>query len=178
MSVFLIILLVLGGFIALLLVVALFVKKEYEIQREIAINKPKLEVFNYVKYQKNQDHYNKWLMADPHARKSYSGADGSVGFVYAWDSDNKKVGKGEQEITKVDEGEKLDLEIRFIKPFQDTAQISMATDSVPGNGTRVQWGMRGKNKYPFNLMHLFIDRMLGKDLESSLVNLKAILEKN
>lgn len=36
--------------IAIPLVVALFLKKEYAVQREIEINKPRNEVFEYVKY--------------------------------------------------------------------------------------------------------------------------------
>ncbi len=41
--------------IMLILIIALFVKKEYFLQREITINKPKQDVFNYIKYVKNQD---------------------------------------------------------------------------------------------------------------------------
>ena len=37
--------------------------------------------------------------------------------------------------------------------------------------------MNGKSKYPLNLMNIFMDNMLGKDLETSLHNLKTILEK-
>jgi hypothetical protein len=177
MNVLVIIVLIILGIAALVLITALFVKKEYVVKREIAINKPNSEVFNYVRFQKNQDHYNKWVMADPNARKSFSGTDGTVGFIYAWDSDNKKVGKGEQEIKKIREGEKVDLEVRFIKPFEGVGLVYMTTDPLPGNGTRLQWGMQGRNKYPFNLMNLFIGGMLGKDLESSLLNLKAILEQ-
>jgi hypothetical protein len=176
MNILVIVLLVVLGAVALVLIAALFVKKEYTVQREIAINKPNSDVFNYIKFQKNQYDYNKWVMADPNARKSFSGTDGKVGFIYAWDSDNKKVGKGEQEIKKIREGEKLDLEVRFIKPFEGVGIVSMTTDSLPGNATRLQWGMQGRNKYPFNLMNLFIGDMLGKDLEVSLKNLKGILE--
>jgi hypothetical protein len=37
--------------------------------------------------------------------------------------------------------------------------------------------MNGSNPYPLNLMHLFMDNMLGKDLETGLVTLKNVLEK-
>jgi len=177
MSVLVIIFIVVGGVIALILVTALFVKKQYLVQREIAIDQPAQDVFNYVRFQKNQDHYNKWLMADPNARKTYRGQDGTVGFIYAWDSDNKKVGKGEQEIKNIREGQQLQLELRFIKPFEDVAMVSMTTEALQGKGTKVQWGMTGHNKYPRNFINLFISGMLGKDLETSLLNLKGILEE-
>jgi hypothetical protein len=177
MNILVIILILIVGLIILVLISALFVKKEYTVQREISINKPNAEVFNYVKYQKNQAHYNKWVMADPNARKSFIGTDGKVGFIYAWDSENKKVGKGEQEIKNIRDGEKVDLEVRFIKPFEGVGLVSMTTAPQPGNVTRLKWGMKGRNKYPFNLMNLFIGNMLGKDLETSLVTLKGILEQ-
>ena len=165
-----------AGLIALLLVVALFIKKEYTIQREITINKPKREVFTYIKHLKNQEHYSKWVMADPNMKKEYHGTDGTIGFVYAWDG-NDQAGQGEQEIKQIIEGERLDLEIRFIRPFAGVAQTPFTVEALSENQTRVKWGMRGGNPYPLNLMHLIIDKVLGADLEVSLVNLKNILEK-
>ena len=43
------------GLVSLVLIIALFVKKEYAVEREITVNKPKVEVFEYVKFLKNQD---------------------------------------------------------------------------------------------------------------------------
>ncbi|MGZ8558566.1 MAG: SRPBCC family protein [Chitinophagaceae bacterium] len=170
--------LILAAFIiAIPLIIALFVKKEYSIQREITINKPQQEVFDYVKYLKNQDNYSKWVMTDPAMKKDFRGTDGTEGFVYAWDSKNKNAGKGEQEITKITEGKRLDIEVRFEKPMEGIAATPIETEAVSENETKVKWGMNGKNKYPMNLMNLFMDNMLGSDLETSLTNLKGILEK-
>lgn len=104
--------------IAILLVVALFVSKEYSVEREVTINKPKGEVFTYVKNLKNQDRYNKWVMMDPKVKRDYRGSDGTVGFVATWDSDNSDVGKGEQEIKNITEGQRMDMEVRFEKPLK------------------------------------------------------------
>src|SRR6478736_279635 len=90
---------VLVALIAILLIVALFVKKDFKVEREIVINKPKKEVFDYIRFIKNQDHYSKWAMMDPNMKKTYTGTDGTVGFISAWESENKNVGTGEQEIT-------------------------------------------------------------------------------
>jgi len=95
---------VLIGIVALVLIAALFVNGDYAVVREVTINKPKSEVFNYVKYVKNQDEFSVWNMRDPNMKKEYRGEDGTVGFVYGWDSDNKDVRKGEQEIKKNSEG--------------------------------------------------------------------------
>lgn len=168
---------VIGVIIALPLLIALAVKKEYTVQREIIIDKPVADVFAYVRFVKNQDHYSKWVMIDPDMDKVFTGTDGTVGFVYAWDSEDKHAGKGEQEIISIDEGKRILIEVRFEKPFEGIAYAPMVTDSISANQTRVQWGMTGKSKYPMNLMNLFMDGVLGKDLETSLIRLKDILEK-
>lgn len=178
MNTIIMILFVIAGIIALLLLLALFTKKSYTIEREIAINKPKTEVFNYLKHLKNQDHYNKWVMMDPQLKKEFRGTDGTEGFVYAWEG-NKKAGKGEQEIKRIKEGEKLDVEVRFIKPFEGIANTPFTTETLQPGQTKVKWGMSSQLKYPMNIMLLFMnfDKILGKDLEVSLGNLKNILEK-
>ena len=162
--------------IAIPLIIALFVDKEYSVEREITINKPKQEVFNYVKHLKNQDHYSKWVMMDPNMKKEFKGTDGNVGFIYAWDG-NSDAGKGEQEIKSITEGERVDVEVRFERPMEGVAYTPIVTEAVSPNQTKVKWGMKGKSNYPMNFMNLFMDGMLGKDLEKSLTTLKGILEK-
>lgn len=163
------------GIIALLLLTALFVKKDYSVERSVAINKPKEQVFAFVKQAKNQDRFNKWILADPQVKKSYRGEDGTVGFVYAWDS--KEVGKGEQEIQRISEGERVDFALRFQEPFESNAAAHMTTQTLAGNQTKLTWRMEGSNSYPMNLMNLFVPSVLGNDLETSLTTLKTILEK-
>ncbi len=170
-----IIVLTLVGLVALVLLLALFVRKQYTLEREITINRPKAEVFSYLKHLKNQDQFNKWVMADPNMQKSYRGTDGAVGFVYGWNG-NSQAGEGEQEIINIEEGKKIDLEIRFKRPFAGIAYTPFTTETVAENQTKVKWGMTGGNPYPLNLMHLFMDNLLGKDLEISLANLKTQLE--
>ena len=97
--------------------------------------------------------------------------------MYAWDSKDKNAGKGEQEITQIMEGKRLDIEVRFKKPFEGIATTPIETEAIFENQTKVKWGMNGKNNYPMNFMNLFMDNMLGSDLQTSLTNLKGILEK-
>lgn len=173
------ILLVIVGIIALVLIVAMFTKKEYAIEREIVINQPKQVVFDYIKLLKNQDNYSKWAKMDPNSKKVYKGTDGTVGFVSAWESLDKNVGQGEQEIVKIDEGNRIDLGLHFIKPFDAKASAYMVTETVTENQTKVKWGFASKMPYPMNIMLLFMDmeKMLGDDLNIGLTSLKGILEK-
>ncbi len=116
--------------------------------------------------------------AGPALKKEFRGTDGTVGFVYAWDSNKKNAGKGEQEIKNIKEGERVDVEVRFQKPFHGIATAPIITEGMSANQTKVKWAMNGNTKYPLNFMNLFMDNMLGKDLEASLNNLKTILENN
>lgn len=170
------ILIVIVIIIAIPLIIALFVPKEYSVERDIVINKPKQEVFNYVKHLKNQDEYSVWVRKDPNMKKSFKGEDGTVGFVYGWDGNND-VGQGEQEIKNITEGEKIDLQLRFKKPMEGQAEAPITTERISDNETKVKWGFNGKSNYPFNFMNLFMDGMLGKDIQESLGNLKRTLEK-
>jgi uncharacterized protein YndB with AHSA1/START domain len=171
------VLIVVAVLIALPLIVALFVKKEFAVEREVVINKPRDEVFNYVRYLKNHDNFNKWATIDPKMKKAYRGVDGTVGFVSVWESENQEVGKSEHEIKGVTEGERIDFEIRFQEPFQSTDPAYMTTESVADNQTKVKSGYLGKMNYPTNLLCSFVQRKIGNDMETNLANLKAILEK-
>ena len=177
MNIVKIILLVIAAIVVIFLVAALLIKKEYTVEQEVIINQPKQKVFGYIKLLKNQDSYNKWVMMDPHVRKQFTGTDGTAGFVYAWDSDDKNVGQGEQEIGKITDGSRVDYNLRFIKPFKNTATAYIATEDAPGNSTKVIWGMHGQTPFPFNVMNLFVPGMLAKDVKTSLDNLKRVLGK-
>lgn len=170
---------IIAAIIALFLVVALFVEKDYKVVRQVEINQSKAEVYEFTKYLKNQNLYSVWATADPNMKKEYRGTDGEVGFVSAWDSEMDDVGKGEQEITKITDGERIDYELRFIEPFEAKDLAYLTFEAVGDNTTLVKWGFDGHMNYPMNMMLLFMDfdAMLGKDLEMGLQNLKVLLEK-
>jgi hypothetical protein len=177
MNIVITVLLIIAAVIVFFLLLALFTRKSYSLHREIKIHRPLPEVFNYVRHLKNQDQFSKWVMMDPNMKKEFRGTDGSVGFIYAWDG-NKQAGKGEQEIKGIKEGERVDVEVRFIRPFEGIATTPFTTKRISENETQVTWGMTSTMKYPMNIMLLFMnmDKLLGKDLESSLTTLKGILE--
>ena len=166
-------------FVVIFLLVAAFARKEYSVEREVTMNAPKQVVFDYAKYLKNQNKYSVWAKIDPNMKTEFRGTDGTVGFVSGWDSENKDAGRGEQEITGIDEGKRIDYELRFYEPMKSTDKAFMSFESINDSVTSVRWGIYGKIKYPMNLSLLLMDMddMLGKDLEGGLNNLKLILEK-
>jgi hypothetical protein len=167
---------ILGGIVAIIIILILVAPKKYHINRSIVINRPLPDVFQYLKHVKNQDHWSPWKKKDPNMQQTFSGEDGTVGFVSKWEG-NKEVGSGEQEIKKITENKRLDTELRFFKPWKSESDAYIEVDEADG-GTKVTWGFSGTNKVPYNVMMLFfnMDKAVGKDFEEGLAELKKILE--
>lgn len=153
---------------------------DYKVEREITINKPRAEVFAYAKILKNQNEWGPWVKQDPNIKLSYKGTDGEVGFVSSWESTMENVGVGEQEIKKIEDGKRIDSELRFKKPFESTSQAYMTMEDAGPGQTKVRWGFTGSMPRPMNLLLLVMnmDKEVGKDFEAGLAGLKTILEKN
>ena len=134
MNIIITILLVVAGFIALLLIIGLFTKREHYVIREIIINAPLQKVFNYAKLLKNQDDWNKNAKGDPDKKEEFKGTDGTVGFIIVF-SGNKNVGEGQKEIMNIIEGKRIETEMRFVKPMTFTASLIMDTEFLSDNQT-------------------------------------------
>lgn len=173
-----IVLYIILGLVGVVLLAGLVISKDIKATREIVVNKPVAEVFNYIKYLKNQQQYSKWATLDPNIKNEFRGTDGAIGFVNSWEG-NKKVGVGEQEIIGIAEGKSLTTELRFIKPFKSVAKAVMTTEATGSNATKVSWGFESKMNYPVNVMKLFMnmEKAIGNDFSTGLTNLKALLEK-
>lgn len=164
--------------IAIPFIVALFVRKNYSVEREIKIDKPNQVVFDYIRYLKNHDNFNKWGKMDSHMIRQYYGTDGTVGFISSWESKSRNVGKGEQQIIKVSVPKRIDFELRFLKPYPSVAHVYMTTDPTSRQETIVVWGLSSKMHYPMNFMLLFnVQEAIGKDIEKGLSHIKEQLEK-
>ncbi len=147
------------------------------IEKSINISRSPAIIFDYLKYTRNQDSFSVWNMTDPEMKKEYKGTDGTVGFIYRWDSTNKTVGAGEQETTSIEEGKRIVFALRFFRPMQNTG-ISAFEITGTGEGTSlVRWIFESPSKFPMSLFSPIFKRLLGKDLEKGLLNLKVILEE-
>lgn len=162
--------------IAGILIIALFIKKDYSISSEIIINRPKGIVFDYIKIIRNQEKYSKWVMADPNVKLVYKGIDGTVGFISSWTSEMKNVGVGEQEVTAIKEGERIDMEIRFEKPFKGISTAITTVESVNENQTKYTNTFNTRSPYPMNIMSALMKKMLTKDMDETSARLKKVLE--
>ena len=163
--------------LSVIVILGLIAPKNLEVSRSIIINKPRSEMFQYLRLIKNQDNWSPWKNKDPNMEQSYEGTDGEVGFISKWKG-NKDVGEGEQEILSIIENESINTQLRFFKPWKSVSIGHFVLSRVDEEHTLVTWGFSGKNKFPFNIFMLFMnmDKTLGKDFEVGLVSLKQVLE--
>jgi hypothetical protein len=169
---------ILAAIVFVILILVLIAPKTYDVSRTIHINAPSEKVFPYLKYLKKQEEWSPWAKKDPDMKKKFTGIDGEVGAVSYWNG-NKEVGEGEQEITKIIEGNSVEGELRFLKPFKSISRCYLISETSADKMTNVTWGFSGNNKFPMSIIALFMsmDKMVGKDFEAGLASLKTIVEK-
>lgn len=169
---------IIGGITVLIVLLMFIAPKTYHVSRSIIISKPRIEVFKYLKSLKKMDEWSPWATRDPNMKKRFTGIDGEIGAISYWNG-NKDVGEGEQEIMKIIDGERIESELRFLKPWKSTSDCYLQVEDEQHGHTKVIWGFMGSNRFPMNIMMLFMsmDKMVGKDFEEGLNNMKDVLEK-
>lgn len=167
----------LGVVVVIIGLLGIFLPTQQHVEREIIINKPRGEVFTYLKSIKNQEAWSPWLKMDPNAKLGYSGTDGTVGAISTWDG-NKDLGKGVQEIKAITEGERIDVELRFEKPMEGVSMAYFITEDVGEGQTKVKWGFDSEAKFPCNIISFFMQGYMEGIFDKGLADLKAVLEKS
>lgn len=163
--------------IAFVLVLAATKPDTFRIERSATINAPPEKIFAVLSDFRRWTGWSPWENKDPAMKRSYSGADRGKGAVYGWEGD-KNVGTGRMEIVEANTPSKLVIKLDFLKPFEahNTAEFTMLPQ---GNATSVHWVMHGPSNFMSKVMHVFmnIEKMVGKDFEAGLANLKRLTEK-
>ena len=176
MKVIKIILILVLVLLAIPFVAALFVPKQYTVSVATTVKKPKNQVMEYLKLLKNQNEYSEWIMADTVNSPEIVGTDGTVGAIQKWNSKNDKVGEGEQEITAIT-SDKIEVDLRFKRPFESQAKAATIIDSISENETKVTSEFYANDSYPMNLAgYLFGKKLIHETETKNLQNIKTILE--
>lgn len=167
------------GLILLLFILSAIAPKNYSVEKSVRIHRPVEEVFQFVKYLRNQDRWTKWNQMDPNIKKTFQGEDGKIGFRFGWESEKRQVGAGQQTITAIDENEVVYTRLEFFRPMKSESDAYIRTVAVDDTTTDVFWGFTGEMNTPRNVMLLFMDmgKLVGKDFEEGLAMLKEVLEK-
>jgi uncharacterized protein YndB with AHSA1/START domain len=150
----------------------------FRVQRSAGINAPPERIFPLISDFDRWTAWSPYEKLDPDLKRTRSGAPRGKGAVYEWEGNNK-VGKGRMEIIDESPPNRVLIKLDFFKPFEahNTAEFTL---QPAGETTNVTWAMTGPNLFIGRVMSVFInmDRMVGKDFETGLANLKAIAESD
>ena len=163
--------------IAIILILAATKPDTFSVQRATTVKAPPEKIFPLINDFHQWGTWSPYENKDPAMKRSYSGAASGQGAVYAWEG-NKNVGSGRMEILEASAPSKIVIKLDFFTPFEghNTAEFTMLPH---GDATNVTWLMHGPLPFMGKIMHVFIniDRMVGKDFEIGLANLKRLTEK-
>ena len=163
--------------VAILLILAATKPDTFTVQRATTVKAPPERIFPLINDFHQWGTWSPYETKDPAMKRTFSGAANGNGAVYAWQG-NKNVGSGRMEILDSSVPSKIVIKLDFFAPFEghNTAEFTMLPQ---GDVTNVTWLMHGPVPFMAKIMHVLmnIDRMVGKDFEIGLANLKRLTEK-
>jgi uncharacterized protein YndB with AHSA1/START domain len=165
--------------IAIVLFLASSKPDSFTVRRSAVVQAPAERIFPLINNFHQWTRWSPWENRDPALKRNYSGAESGKGAVYAWDG-NKNVGSGRMEILDASSPSKITIKLDFFKPFEahNTAEFTFVPERDAA-ATNVIWVMRGPSSFMSKVMQVFMDfdKMIGRDFEAGLANLKALTEK-
>jgi len=161
---------------AIVVILGIIEPKDINVERSLTMNAPREVVWNQLVNFKNWTNWSPWYRMDSTMKLDYQGTDGQPGSSYHWVGDAKKSGEGTMTNAGADSGT-LKYNLAFMKPRESKADGWIKTEETGGQ-TKVTWHMHMHCGFPWNAMLAFMDmdKMLGKDFEAGLKNLKEYSE--
>lgn len=159
---------------ALWMLLGLFAKDNYHIERSAEINAPREVVFEQLLLFKNFKNWSPWHVYDPNMKTTITGTDGEPGAVYSWIG-NDDVGKGDITLKSVTPG-RLDFDINFSDWGTSPAYFLLEEKDEK---TNITWAMDMHVIFPWNAFSMLTDvnAFVGKDFDNGLLNLKKYANK-
>lgn len=163
------------GFIVVLLIIATFLPKNYNVEKSTIIKKSVTEVMSKVGDLNFYSQWNPWQQSDPTAKAIINGSAGMPGHKYEWEG--KKVGVGSLTLNSIDE-KHIHFDLEFIKPFSSKAKDNWLFEPWgDGSETKVTWQNSGGFPWPVGrLIGPMITKQLNDQFVTGLNNLKKMCE--
>jgi hypothetical protein len=162
------------SFIALLLVIAAFLPKRFNIEKTIVIHCSTEIVMNNVGDLHHYREWNPWQQMDPSSKTTITGDPNTKGHRYSWEG--KKVGIGSLTLLSLD-AKHIHFELEFVKPFASKAKDNWLFEHWGSDDTKVTWQNSGELPWPVaRLMGPLLNKSLNKQFEQGLNNLKKMCE--
>ena len=150
---------------------------DFQVARTASIKAPPERIFALIDDFHQWGAWSPYEKLDPGMKRSMTGAASGKGAAYAWESDGK-AGAGRMEIADTAPPKQATIKLDFTKPFAAHNIVDFILVDKGGT-TDVTWVMHGPSPFVAKVMHVFfdMDRMIGKDFETGLANLKTVAEK-
>jgi hypothetical protein len=149
----------------------------FRVQRSANLKAPPDKIFALINDLHRWTEWSPWEKKDPAMKRTFGAITSGKGATYAWDG-NKDVGQGSMTIAESLPVTKVTLNLDFVRPFEGHNMVEFTLEPA-GDMTKVDWVMHGPAPFISKVMQVFfsMDRMVGKDFEEGLANLKAVAEK-
>lgn len=161
--------------VALLLLVGLFLPRSYSVVRVLEIQARPAAIFADLNDLRRWPEWTVWNQEmDPTVQFTFESPETGVGAVYRWKG--QKLGQGELKLTEASLTNGIAYDLSFEEGrYRSTGSIRL---EEMGGAVRVSWQNGGDlGKSPINrYAGLFMDSMLGPDLEQGLARLKVRAE--
>lgn len=156
-----------------------WVKKEFDRSRTVLINKPKAEVYGYIRQLQLQPNWLPWFESRTGVILKFKGEEGKEGATLYWRMQHKYFEEeGIERITKIKPGMVLETQFFFLKPHKTYFESYMAVKELDDERTKLLWGIRGTHRFPASVLSMFFDfnGRLEQHIEEGLENIKFNLE--
>jgi len=166
---------IIGGLIALFLVVTAVLPSSYRVERSIEINKPAEAIYSLVANLPNWPKWDPFTEQEPTAKSTFSGVEGTIGSQWNWEG--KVIGTGSLTVEELVPNQSIRSKMVSVAP-QPWAAVDNWSFAPAANGTKVTWMIEGELDYPVGrIIGLFMEGMLGPTFEKGLANLKRVSEQ-
>jgi hypothetical protein len=144
-------------------------------ERSGDINAPPEKIYPYLTQFKLGSQWSPYEKDDPNMKKSYSGADGTVGS--AMDFESKTSGAGRLEILEMLPNQSVKIRLLMTKPMAADHLVEYQLSSN-GASTHFTWVFSGEFGFLGKLVSVFIDceKMTTDQIDKGINNLKTLIE--
>lgn len=175
--------LALVGLVLLLAVGALVVYAStkpdvFRIERSVTIAAAPEKIHPLINDMQRFNTWNPFNKKDPAMKTRYHGPAAGPGAAYDFDGDSN-VGKGSIRIVEPPAADAVAMQLDMLAPMKASNQIVFRLQPEGAGGTRVTWSMQGTTPLVGKVLHTVfdMDKMIGKDFDTGLADLKALAER-
>ena len=163
--------------VVVVLIAASLRSATFRIARSLRVGAPPDRIFPLINDFHQWAQWSPFEKLDPAMQKTFGGSPTGRGSTYAW-SGNNRAGQGRMEITESMPYSRVAIDLEFERPW-NARNLAIFTLEPTGDATTVTWAMEGRQVFMGKVMGLFmnLDKMLGKDFEAGLANLRTLSER-